>query len=194
MLDFTNYDPEKIEQSRQAILPELRVFAAECRKERPLLAFDALSAAQLEQHRILREKMEAARARFRFSESCVALIHTSPVGLLASRDAFRGVEEGVICLLREERAEWFRRTAGSICGCHRILWWNLYDRLSKYFVARVARRFSRPDGETYWALNHGDDEGSSFRDIWTWDGQTAHPIGHFDGICCEHGLPPDYFE
>ncbi len=87
MLDFSRgMTEEQMEDARRKWLPRLCDFARECRRERPLPTFDGLSAAQREQYRMLRAKMESFRPRS-FSEKHVAILYSTAVGLLAARDA-----------------------------------------------------------------------------------------------------------
>ncbi len=99
----------------------------------------------------------------------------------------------MIGLLREEKAAWFRQMEYPAGDWYSLLWWMLYEKLSRSFVARVGLRFPVPPGATVWALNRGCEE-TAIREIWVWDGVAANYLGNFDGVSCEHPPVPAEFE
>ena len=171
--------------------PRLEAFAAECRRSRPAPAVSELSAAEHAQHHILLEKMREYAA----SKECSMLLgrrhnrttvlSSTHVGLAAAIEVFGTAD--VIILEESERERWFddvyRPESEDVFWWYAFLWWTLRDDLDE----ETRRAYDIPTDGAYWVVDAGVRTGSlagtSFDELWRWDGQRAEFIRGLSVTC-----------
>jgi hypothetical protein len=188
------YTREEIENARQTWAPRLREYANHCRIERPVPALNSLSVAEREQWRILRAKMQAFTPYSPFRREHVAILHSTPVGLLAAQEVFGPVAECMVFLLANEKVKWFDNIYPGVDGWYWFLWWTIHDRVPQRFADAVATHYPTPHGFAYWVVTEGRGAGDASHEVWKWDGAVAEPVEVFWQVYAEEGFVEEWYE
>jgi hypothetical protein len=163
--------------------PQLRAYADDCRRARPVPDATAFSAVEREQYRVLLAKMR----EFAASGDRSAVLNRTPyraavvaaprVGLAAAGEVFG--ESGAVIL---EEAEWERWLAevyprdAEPFGWYARAWWGLREGLPED-GDWVRREYPIPPGSDYWVVVSGVAWGSlaggANHELWRWDGTRA---------------------
>lgn len=184
MLDFSIKYDEPFDVAYQRHLRELRDFARRCREALPLPSYEQLTSEQRVQYGVLREKMEQFTPYSSFSEKHVAILHSTPVGLLAASEVYKQYSDCMVLLLLRERKEWVRNPEHFLPGLFWTLWWNFPKKVSPNTNYSIRRDYPLALNETLWQLNFGRG-GSASCEIWCWNGERLSFVCKYGGICEE---------
>ena len=189
------FTDEQVDHARGIWLPRLFDYAKQCRTARPILSPQSLSAAEAEQYRILRSKMQGFKPYSPFRKDCVAIVHSTPVGLLAAEEVFRPVADCMVFLLADEKVNWFKNICTDVVGGWYWFWsWTIHTEVPQRFAKDIAEQFPQPDGFVYWVLTEVRGGGSVSHELWKWDGKTSVSLGVFRWHEVEDGLADEWYE
>lgn len=168
---WIKYD-EPFDVAYQRHLRELREFAARYRKVSPLPRYEQLTSEQRAQYRVLRKKMEQFTPYSPFSEKHLAIVHSTPAGLLAAREVFQPHSNCMVLLLFHERKKWFENPDHYGRRLFWTFWWNFHEKISPETNEYVRSNYPIAENERLWRLNSGRG-GNASSEIWRWDGNIA---------------------
>ena len=182
------YTQAEINEAFNHWSPKLRDYAAECRRLRPMPNGGSLSAAELEQFRILCGVLKEFRdSPIRMPAPYLNIFHGSPITLLAANEIFGPLADAVVPLLSDEQDKWFNEIFHGADGWFGSCWVTIHDPVPSVFAEGFDTHWPPADGIRYWVLTKARAGGAS-HEVWKWDGQVAVPAGMVSEEVTEEGF------
>ena len=154
--------------------PRLRVFAKQCRVDRPSPNDELLDIVDREQQRIYEAKFN--EPPLTGGETTVALCSMPLIAMSVARRLWPINDEHMVLLTAEEALRW-NDNYSHPQGCFEWIanfWWNVDDSPNRNFPLNV------PEGESPWIVTighqHGPICGAGHDELWSWNGRQARLI------------------
>ncbi len=169
--------------------PDLRAFAADCRRLVPSPPVEDLSGPELGRYRLLRTKMsefipsDESRIVFSGRPDRVAIVSTTRVGLPAAQAVFARAD--AVILETSEQRRWLaeiRKADATARWWFALAWWTIEDRLHAVEVeaARIRLNGPEPADSVDWLVRSGVHwcplHGGVDTELWRWNGERAEFI------------------
>jgi hypothetical protein len=186
------YTPAEIASAYEHWAPRLREYAASCRRQNPPRNRNSLSAAELEQCRILADVISEFRdSPVRFDWPYLEVYHGSEMTLLAGQEVFGSTSNSAVFLLSGERDHWFSNEFQGPDMWYGSCWVTIHDQVPDVLADYVAECYPKPGAFAFWVLTKARG-GSASHELWKWDGVRAVPVGEICIQCTEEGFIDDF--